>query len=591
MTKIGKQSASLLLALVLQSSLLFSTATVSGNLKDLTGANVSTRTFVRFRLAGCSYQAKASGVALVTPYEKDFTPAADGSISGTLYRNDTEISCLDQLDTTWYEVTVYRDGKPQKPTPYRVAAATFNLNTAAPMTITNVPAARDAVVVNPTALQTINTHPLAFGAGAGISATYQGTVQPSGTYLRSNGSLFAPVSSSQLASDIVSSPSLNGVAYWNSSALSTTPTGGAGTLCLVSTNGGTPAFSSCAGSASTAWSALSAPSANLNVSMEGFRSTLTWTGLASFGGSLLTLEDNSSDATQFLSWLFRTTNSNHGGLGIIVPGTTPEPSLFVGYTSASSIFEIRKNATFTQTSYASRAWGGCTDGLLVKPSTSFDRVATTASTSDTSGPVLGICQNEGLDGIAVAGIANCVFDNATTRGNYVTVSSTVAGNCHDAGSTLPPAPLTVIGRVVETGTAGSRPVFISKQQPTNTFSGTVNYGRFRANQGTALTAADFVISAAWGNTATISAVTGTDSAWQVTVTANGTGIASNPTITLTFKDGAFANSPYTISKQAGGTGGPLPLFEASSTTALTITAIGTPSAGQTFEIRGITIGR
>lgn len=579
-----------LLALVLQSSLLFSTATVSGNLKDLTGANVSTRTFVRFRLAGCSYQAKASGVALVTPYEKDFTPAADGSISGAIYRNDTEISCLDQLDTTWYEVTVYRDGKPQKPTPYRVAATTFNLNTAAPMTTTNVPAAREAVVVNPTALQTINTHPLAFGVGASLSATYQGTVQPSGTYLRSNGSLFTPVASSQLASDIVSSPSLNGVAYWNSSALSTTPTGGAGTLCLVSTDGGAPTFSSCAGSASTAWSALSAPSANLNLAMGSFNTAFTWTGILP-SANIFKLEDNSSDTNVVYSWNFRTTNANHGGLGIQLAGASQLAVLDVGYLGLPSSFQVQKNAAYSNTAFASFSWGACTDGLLVKHQSAFDHAVTTATTSDIAGPVLGICESDTLGGIAVAGVANCIFDNSTTRGNYVTVSSTVAGNCHDAGSTVPPAPLTVIGRVVETGTAGLRPVFIDKQQPTNTFSGTTSYSRLRANQGTSLTAGDFAISSGWGNTATVTAVTGTDSAWQATVTANGTGMTANPTLTLTFKDGAFASSPYTITKQVGGTGGPLPLFEASTTTTLTITAIGTPAAGQTFDIRGFTIAR
>ena len=61
----------------------------------------------------------------------------------------------------------------------------------------------------------------------------------------------------------------NGVLYTNGSGvLAQTATGGAGALCLVSTNGGTPAFGSCSGSASTVWSALTNPTTSLSLAFD-----------------------------------------------------------------------------------------------------------------------------------------------------------------------------------------------------------------------------------------------------------------------------------------------------------------------------------
>src|SRR6185295_11884350 len=56
--------------------------------------------------------------------------------------------------------------------------------------------------------------------------------------------------------------------------------------------------------------------------------------------------------------------------------------------------------------------------------------------------------------IARIGIASCVFDAATTAGNYVQISSTTAGNCKDAGATFPTSGGQVLGRVLSTNGAG-----------------------------------------------------------------------------------------------------------------------------------------
>lgn len=88
-----------------------------------------------------------------------------------------------------------------------------------------------------------------------------------------------------------------------------------------------------------------------------------------------------------------------------------------------------------------------------------------AGTSDTGG-VIGICTGEtgtgasacgttGSSEIAIQGTFSCVFDGATTQDDYVTISSSVAGDCHDFGATYPVGQQ-VLGRVLVTAAAGTR---------------------------------------------------------------------------------------------------------------------------------------
>lgn len=76
------------------------------------------------------------------------------------------------------------------------------------------------------------------------------------------------------------------------------------------------------------------------------------------------------------------------------------------------------------------------------------------ATSDTSG-VIGITiAGAGTTGFATIqqlGEAQCIFDAATTNGDYVVISSSTAGNCHDSGvkpPTPPPAGVQVLGQVL-----------------------------------------------------------------------------------------------------------------------------------------------
>jgi hypothetical protein len=107
--------------------------------------------------------------------------------------------------------------------------------------------------------------------------------------------------------------------------------------------------------------------------------------------------------------------------------------------------------------------------------------------------------------------------------------------------------------------------------------------RLQPTLGTPLGASDFVLSAGWGTTASVGAISGTDQRWRATFTAAGTGQSFNPTITLTYRDGSWGSAPIPALTRVGGTGSALIGFlPASSPTVLTITAEGTPLAGETY---------
>lgn len=81
----------------------------------------------------------------------------------------------------------------------------------------------------------------------------------------------------------------------------------------------------------------------------------------------------------------------------------------------------------------------------------------TTATTDIGGAV-GICVSNcsatGNATIDVMGQVTCNFDGSTTGADYVTISSIVAGDCHDAGASFPSAGQQVIGRVIITGNEG-----------------------------------------------------------------------------------------------------------------------------------------
>lgn len=113
-----------------------------------------------------------------------------------------------------------------------------------------------------------------------------------------------------------------------------------------------------------------------------------------------------------------------------------------------------------------------------------------------------------------------------------------------------------------------------------------------ANAGTNLVAGDLALSAGWGASATISnIVSGSkDTRGEFTVTSAGAGQAANPTITLTFKDGAYGAPPFAIVARNGGSQPTVVNTWIGLSATLTITFVGTPVAAQTYTFAFHVIG-
>ena len=88
--------------------------------------------------------------------------------------------------------------------------------------------------------------------------------------------------------------------------------------------------------------------------------------------------------------------------------------------------------------------------------------AVKAATSDTSGVVGVVSGGSGTTGNAIItyeGYAVCSFDGSVTSGDYVQISSSNAGDCHDAGASYPSGGQ-VLGRVLQTvGGAGTYNIY------------------------------------------------------------------------------------------------------------------------------------
>jgi hypothetical protein len=111
------------------------------------------------------------------------------------------------------------------------------------------------------------------------------------------------------------------------------------------------------------------------------------------------------------------------------------------------------NPTFTISNASST---GTTQNTLTKL-TGAPSTAVITATTDTGGAIGITTAGAGTTGtatITTAGEVSCVFDGATTAGDYVQISSTTAGNCHDTGAATYPTSGQVIGRVLSTNGSG-----------------------------------------------------------------------------------------------------------------------------------------
>jgi hypothetical protein len=131
----------------------------------------------------------------------------------------------------------------------------------------------------------------------------------------------------------------------------------------------------------------------------------------------------------------------------------------------------------------------------------------------------------------------------------------------------------------------------NSNEPSGTYDGDYFVHRVWAYYATPLTPADFSLSSGWGSSASVSAYPGSaDQRGQITVFANGAGMAANPTVTLTFHDGTWVVAPFAVvGRNDPNTPSGSPTWSTTPTT-LVITFQGTPVAGTFYTFSWIVIG-
>jgi hypothetical protein len=112
--------------------------------------------------------------------------------------------------------------------------------------------------------------------------------------------------------------------------------------------------------------------------------------------------------------------------------------------------------------------------------------------------------------------------------------------------------------------------------------GTVQTSVVLANQGTACTNAELALSAAWGTTAAVSAVAGQGQTCQWTITSNGTGQTTAPTITDTLTNVLPTATVVCEMRTVGGSGSVTPLFNQTTLSATAPVFTGAAEGGATF---------
>lgn len=139
------------------------------------------------------------------------------------------------------------------------------------------------------------------------------------------------------------------------------------------------------------------------------------------------------------------------------PGTLIQPGMYfpLTYESATTVWRLPHGYSANLLYVTNAGVTGTTQSTITKL-TGAPSTAVVAATTDTGGAVgvtVGGAGTTGVAAIQTSGQVLCVFDGATTAGDYVQISSTVAGNCHDSASTYPTSGQ-VIGRVLSTNAAG-----------------------------------------------------------------------------------------------------------------------------------------
>lgn len=194
------------------------------------------------------------------------------------------------------------------------------------------------------------------------------------------------------------------------------PAGGAGTLCLIEVAGGAPAWSSCSGGASTSWSNLTAPGADLSLSMGTNNSTFTHGVMTGTRNALEILDGNSTSTGSLLN-LHTGASSTMKPFTVTAQGTANGIQINnSGVLAAIGTGGITATSTTLSINTSSPLGGG---GAFTGNLTLTCTICVTSGSALTNNKL--IAGSGGSQGIASADLSGDV----TTSG---TLATTIAGN-------------------------------------------------------------------------------------------------------------------------------------------------------------------
>jgi hypothetical protein len=289
-------------------------------------------------------------------------------------------------------------------------------------------------------------------------------------------------------------------------------------------------------------------------------------------GTALTMNSGGAAGQGVVLNRFRRLNIFNAGRGLMITGTSPGSTgnnlfdwLFINNISTTAIELVQQADT---NSFGFTFIAGLADtatGILFNNS---------GSPTLDKGVQSNVWRHLVVDAFTPASYTGTVLKFNQSRGNQIT--SFELGGGLSGGTVI--------------GTPAGAPTFSINFAGnfTNHDYDCVNFARRNVFHGTALTTADYAISAGWGNTAAKGGVSGTSSGGNFAVTANGAGIAANPTVVLTFPDGAWNLAPFAIAvpetTATVAAGINAWATTAQNTTTVTFTFLGTPNAGQTYGL-------
>jgi len=208
--------------------------------------------------------------------------------------------------------------------------------------------------------------------------------------------------------------------------------------------------------------------------------TVGWEALDSITSSLSLVFPNASPAANSIMLFPAPTSGQSQWSWTAIPGCLDSGGNHLNFNSATGALicgTTSSGSGQTALTVANATTTGTTINTLTKL-TGTPSTAIVSSAGDTGGAIGITTAGAGTTGpatISYMGVVACVFDGATVAGDYVQISSTTAGDCHDTGSLNYPTSGQVIGRVLSSNAAGGTynlDVFPAEMKPPSLTAGT-----------------------------------------------------------------------------------------------------------------------